>query len=157
MAVSVVVAESRGGVRQGLSRLIEADPGYRILAVAGDGYAALRLAEALRPRLVVTNPVLDRLSGLDLARAIGAMEYGPAVLGLGDSTDPVRVAEFLDAGAAGYLPFSATRDELFEALALVARGGRYLHPTLGDLAGELLRVGGGYRAYPPWWHEDWTN
>lgn len=128
MQVTVIVAESRRMVREGIAALIGTSSSFVVSARAEDGYQAIELAEALRPRLMVVNPQLRRMSGVDVVMQVASLDLGPAVLGLGDSEDPARAREFLDAGAQGYLAFGATKEDLFDALRTIARGGVFVDP-----------------------------
>ncbi len=132
MQVTVVVAESRRMVREGVTALIGTSNSFVVSAGAEDGYQAIELAEALRPRLMVVNPQLRRMSGVDVVMQVSSLDFGPAVLGLGDSEDPARAREFLDAGAQGYLAFGATKEDLFDALRTIARGGIFVDPRFAE-------------------------
>ena len=78
--------------------------GYRVIAEAADGSAALRAAALHHPEIVVLDIRLPDMSGLDVARRMNAGPNPPVVILIssGDRREYERVAR--EAGALGFIP-----------------------------------------------------
>src|SRR5262245_9308555 len=136
----VMVVDDHPMWRDGVARdLTEA--GYDVVATTGEGRQALRIAAAVRPDLVVLDLQLPDLSGVEVARGLGAYDRPPRVLVLSASGEQEDVLEAVKAGASGYLVKSASRDEFLEAVRRTADGDAVFTPGLAGLVlGEYRRL-----------------
>src|SRR5918992_5455602 len=89
-------------LRQGLRRAIE-EAGFDVVGEAGDGREAVRLAQALRPDLVLMDVSMPVLDGIEATRQlrVAAPEARVVVLTMHGEEEVVNRA--LRAGAVGYL------------------------------------------------------
>ncbi|TWD81419.1 LuxR family two component transcriptional regulator [Kribbella amoyensis] len=81
MTVRVLLADDQADVRGGFRIILDAQPDLEVVGEAADGEEAVRLAEELRPDVVVADIRMPKLDGLELTRLLA----GPAV------ADPVPV------------------------------------------------------------------
>lgn len=126
--ISVLVADDHPVVRQGLTSIIEKQPGYRIVAQCGDGQEALELFRTVKPQLGVLDINMPGLNGLDLARELSGDPVTLVVLTM--YKDKAYLEEALALGVKGYvLKESAIRD-LRDCLGAVCRGEVYISPVL---------------------------
>jgi DNA-binding NarL/FixJ family response regulator len=134
--------------REAVARdLIEA--GHEVVATAADGAEAVRRALAARPDVVVLDLQLPLLSGVEVTRALVAMDHVPHILVLSASGEHEDVLEAVKAGATGYLVKSASRGELLAAVARTAEGQAVFTPGLAGLVlGEFRRLAAGGSAQP---------
>ncbi|MFC7481904.1 response regulator [Luedemannella flava] len=126
--------------RDGVARDL-AEAGYEVVAVAGEGRQALRLAGAARPDVVVLDLQLPDLSGMAVIG--GLLDATPAVrvLVLSASGEQQDVLDAVKAGAAGYLVKSAGREEFLDAVRRTAEGDAVFTPGLAGLVlGEFRRL-----------------
>jgi DNA-binding NarL/FixJ family response regulator len=101
-----------------------------VVGEASDGEAAVKLAEKLKPRVVVMDCALPKTSGLVAARQILESLPETAVLMLSMHSEETWVRQALDAGARGYLLKSAMELELPVAVRKVAAGEMVLDPAV---------------------------
>ena len=120
-------------VRRGFRRLLEDDPGIRVVGEAGDGHEALDAVEALKPDVVVMDFALPSMNGAVATRRIRELSPGTAVLILSMHEEASYVRTCLEAGARGYLLKNAMDLELVSAVRKAAAGERVLDPRLGRL------------------------
>jgi DNA-binding NarL/FixJ family response regulator len=128
--VRLLIADDHPVVRDGLSGMFAADPGFEVLGEAADGAQALRLAQALRPDVILMDL---RMPGMDGVTAIGELtRLGiPArVLVLTTYDTDSYVLPAIEAGATGYLLKDAPRDELLRAVRAAAHGEAVLAPSV---------------------------
>src|SRR5262245_40799435 len=101
--ISVLLVEDHTLVRQGLRKILEADPEIQIIAEAGDGVAAVEEALRLRPAVIVIDVGLPEMNGIEATRRITSNMDGAVVLILSMHADEAYVRQSLKAGAKGYL------------------------------------------------------
>lgn len=96
-----------------------------VVGTANDGEAALRIAEAVRPDLVLLDIAMPGMDGIDVARALSASPVDPVVVFV-TAFDNFAVAAF-DVAAIDYLMKPVQQDRLERALERVREhlsGGR---------------------------------
>jgi len=124
----VLVADDHPIVLQGVRLLLESQ-GLDVVAVAPDGREAVRLAQELRPDVVVLDVVMPVLDGLSAARAImQRLPEAGLILLTGMPPEP-PVSDALRAGARGLVLKSEVAEDLVEAVRDVARGAMYVSPA----------------------------
>ena len=141
--ITVVLADDHALVRRGFRRLLEDDESIAVVGEANNGDEAVRLAETLRPRVVVMDAAMPGLNGLAATRAIVERTPDVAVLMLSMHSEETLVRQALDAGARGYVLKNAIDLDLAAAVKRVAAGETVLDPLLvrpASLAGERTRL-----------------
>jgi DNA-binding NarL/FixJ family response regulator len=132
--ITVLLVDDHGLVRRGFRRMLEDDPGIRVVGESSDGHDAVEAAAALRPSVVVMDFALPSMNGAVATRQILKANPATAVLILSMHSEPSYVRTCLEAGARGYLLKNAMDLELVAAVKQVALGERVLDPRLGSLA-----------------------
>ena len=99
----VLLAEDQTILRESLKSLIESHPGLCVTGEAGDGEAAVRLVESLRPDIVVMDVSMPRMGGVEATQLI--KQSCPEVKVLALTVDETRhqIRRVLQAGASGYV------------------------------------------------------
>jgi DNA-binding NarL/FixJ family response regulator len=128
--ISVLLVDDHSLVRRGFRRILEDAPDIAVVGEASDGAEAVRLAEQLRPRLIVMDCALPGMSGLDATRRILHKLPETAILMLSMHSEDTWVHQALDAGARGYILKSAVDMELVTAIRRVVAGEIVLDPQL---------------------------
>lgn len=123
MTITILLADDHRVVRQGLRSLLEAQPDLSVVGEASDGLEAARLAEQLRPQVVLLDLMMPGLGGLEVARQIHEITH---VLILSMHDNEAYVFEALRNGAYGYVLKDADSDEVIRAVRAVAAGNRFL-------------------------------
>jgi DNA-binding NarL/FixJ family response regulator len=134
MTWTLLLADDHLMVRQGLRALLAREPDLRLVGEAAEGLEALRLAERLRPDVLVLDLMMPGLNGLDVARQVARRSPETRVVILSMHAHEAYVLESLLAGAAGYVLKESSSDELVKAIRAVTAGGRYLSPPLSEEA-----------------------
>jgi DNA-binding NarL/FixJ family response regulator len=128
--ISVLLVDDHALVRRGFRLMLQDDPDIQIIAEAGDGAEAVRLAGQLQPRVVVMDCALPGMSGMDATRKIRNQWPEIAVLMLTMHSEDTWVRLALDAGANGYILKSAVDLDLIDAVRKVAEGKTVLDPKV---------------------------
>ncbi|MDY7095644.1 MAG: response regulator transcription factor [Acidobacteriota bacterium] len=119
---------------------------HEVVDIATSGRQMLELAPVLRPDIILTDIAMPGLDGLEATRRLssGRIHIPVIILTMHDEPEQVRAA--FEAGASGYLVKGSDPRELFEAIATVLAGGRFLSSAVGgDVIGSFLFPG----AKPP--------
>jgi DNA-binding NarL/FixJ family response regulator len=132
--ISVLLVDDHHLVRQGFRRILEDEPDLTVVGEAGDGETAVKLAEKLKPQVVVMDCALPKEAGVAAARQILESLPATAVLMLSMHSEETLVRQALDAGARGYLLKSAMDLELPVAVRRVAAGEMVLDPSIAKPA-----------------------
>jgi DNA-binding NarL/FixJ family response regulator len=135
--LQILLADDHAVVREGLKRLIEAQPDLKVIGEASDGREAVEKAINLSPEIAVMDVSMGEINGAEATRRVRAMCPRTKVLALTVHEDKSYLRELLDAGASGYVLKRAAADELVRAIRAVATGGIYVDPRV---AGKLLRT-----------------
>ncbi len=131
--ISVFLVDDHTLVRRGFRRLLEDDPGIRVVGEAGDGQEAIDAVAVLKPDVVVMDFALPSMNGAVATRRIRDLSPATAVLILSMHEEAAYVRNCLEAGARGYLLKNAMDLELVSAVRRAAAGERVLDPRLGRL------------------------
>jgi two-component system nitrate/nitrite response regulator NarL len=138
--VSVLVADDHPLYREGIVRAVKERPDLELVGEASDGREALDEIQRLAPQVAV----LDiRMPGLEGPQVLKAMKRD------GMKTDVIFLSAFMESelayqavasGAKGYLSKEASRDEICDSIATVARGGSAFAPEAqAGLAAEIMQ------------------
>ncbi|MEV4311534.1 response regulator transcription factor [Actinocrispum sp. NPDC049592] len=140
MSVSVMVVDDHPLWRDGVARDLT-ERGFDVRATAGDANAAVRIAKAVTPDVVLMDLNLGSASGVDATRTIVSELPGTRVLVLSASGAHDDVLEAVKAGASGYLVKSASAEELVDAVNRTAHGDAVFTAGLAGLVlGEYRRM-----------------
>ncbi len=145
----MVVAEDNSLLREGISRLIEAEEDLELAGTAPDLPRLLALSEAQQPDVVVTDIRMPP-TGTDegIAAAAWLREHRPAtgVVVLSQYTGPAYALDLLREGSAGRAYLLKERvagtSELARAIRAVAEGGSVIDPMVVD---ELVAARSAHR------------
>ena len=105
-------------------------PEWELCGEADSGNDAIRMAEELKPEVIIMDLSMPGLNGIEATRAIRKTQPGVKIvlLTLHESADLVRSA--FRAGASGYLLKTDAEQELVKALIRVTGQGTYISPRI---------------------------
>lgn len=137
-STTIVLADDHHVVRQGLRALLESEPDFSLLGEAGDGLEAVRLADRLKPNVLIVDLMMPGINGLEVTRQVVDHASQTRVLVLSMHANDAYVLEALKNGATGYLLKNSAASDLVQAVRDVAAGHRHLSPSISERAIELL-------------------
>jgi len=112
----VVIAEDETLIRLDLKEMLEED-GYAVVGEAGDGETAVKMAEELRPDLVILDIKMPVLDGISAAERIVSRRIAPCLI-LTAFSQRELVERARDAGAMAYLVKPFTKSDLTPAIEM---------------------------------------
>lgn len=134
--ITVLLVDDHALVRKGFRRMLEDDPGIKVVGEASDGHEAVEAVKTLQPDVVVMDFAMPSMNGAVAARHIREMHSNAAVLILSMHEEATYVRTCLEAGVRGYLLKNAMDLELVSAVRRVAAGEQVLDPRLGRIAAD---------------------
>lgn len=130
MKLRILLADDHTLVRQGFRKLLEERPEWEVVAEAGDGREAVRLAEQFKPDICILDVAMPLLNGIEATRQIARRVPTTRILILSMYSDEAYVAQILQAGAAGYILKDSVGVDLIHAVSEVARGKSFFSPII---------------------------
>ncbi len=139
--IRVLIADDHTLVRQGIRVLLQAEPDLQVVAEAGNGQDAVRLARELQPDVVVMDLTMPGMDGMEATRMIKACLPKTHILALTVHESDEYFFRVLQAGASGYVLKRAAASELLSGVSAVAHGEVFLFPAVAKklLADYLTR------------------
>ncbi len=128
--ISVLLVDDHALVRRGFRRILEDEPDIVVTGEASDGPEAIRLAQELRPKVIVMDCAMPGMNGLQATRQILENHPHTLVLMLSMHPEETLVRQALAAGARGYVLKNAVDLELGAAIRRVVAGETVLDSQL---------------------------
>jgi DNA-binding NarL/FixJ family response regulator len=139
--IRVLVADDHPMLREGLVAVLGTQSDFDVIGEAADGSEVVRLAETLRPDVILLDlemPKVDGVAALQGLRDAGS-EARTIVFTAYDTDE--RILRSLRFGARGYLLKGASRAEIFDAIRTVHSGGSLLGSAVTSRLLEHIEQG----------------
>jgi DNA-binding NarL/FixJ family response regulator len=137
--IGILIADDHTIFREGLRKLLEAEPGFRVLGEAADGEQTLELARQLKPKVLLLDIRMPKLSGLEVLRELRTSAIQVRTLVLTAAVEKDQIVEALQLGARGLVLKHSASSVLFEGIRCVLAGQYWVcHESVSDLVQALL-------------------
>ena len=130
--IRVLVADDHPVVRQGLCTMLELEDDICVVGRAEDGADAVAQARECSPDIILMDVQMPRLNGIEALRQIRSERPDSRVIVLTTYHNEDYIFPSLQAGARGYLLKDSSREELADAIRLVAGGASLLDPEVAE-------------------------
>lgn len=144
--ISILLVDDHAVLRTGLKLLLDSQKDMEIIGETGSGQEALKLAEELKPRVILLDLSLDDINGLDILSQLKAVDPYIKVLVLTMHDDESYLHKVLESGGDGYILKKAADIELITAIRAVNRDEIFLDPSLTRAV--LRSIYNGHRKKP---------
>jgi DNA-binding NarL/FixJ family response regulator len=134
--VRVLIVEDHFLARIALHGILDAQPGFRIVAETGVGQDAIRLYREHQPDVVIMDLKLQGVSGFNATEAIHREHPAARILVLSNFHGSEDVYRAIRCGARGYLTKDTDGQQLLKAIETLASGGRFISRSLESLIAE---------------------
>ena len=136
-SLRLMIVEDQQLIRRAFKSMLSLEPDIDIVAEAGDGHEAVRLARISRPDVILMDLQMPRLGGVAATRQILADMPNTRIIALTTFDTDEMVFDAISAGAAAYLLKDADEVSILAAI----RGEPRLSPLIADkLMGEVRRI-----------------
>jgi two-component system, NarL family, nitrate/nitrite response regulator NarL len=118
--ITLILVDDQAAVRQGLRMRLQLEPDLRVVGEAGDGLAALALAEAKHPDVVLLDLEMPGMDGIATTLALRSTVANSAVVLLSIHHDAAQRARALSAGASAFVEKTGGIEPLLAAIRRAA-------------------------------------
>jgi DNA-binding NarL/FixJ family response regulator len=128
--IRVLIADDHAILRQGVQMLLEADSEIQVVGQAADGLEAVRMADELKPDVVLMDIQMPGVDGIEACERIRKHVPTTRLLVLSQIDSEDYLVRVLQAGSLGYVLKQSASDELVHAVHTVAKGNVYMTPAM---------------------------
>ena len=136
--IRIVMADDHDVVRLGISALLSTVEGFEVVGQGSDGEEAVAAVKKFNPDVVILDLEMPKMSGVEAAKIIKLKFPKTKILILSGFENEKYVTQILKSGAGGYVVKNVGKDELAEAVRIVAEGKRFFSPTVSRIMVEGL-------------------
>jgi len=137
--IRVLIVDDHDLFRTGLASLLDSQPGIEVVAQASSGRAGVRLADEMRPDVVLMDLRMPDIEGPEATREILERDPNMRVVALTVVSESAAVAEAMKAGACGFLAKDTAIDGMTAAVRAAAQGGAWLSPRAAEVVLGRIR------------------
>src|SRR4051812_32118312 len=132
--VRILIADDHPIFRDGLRRLLEAEPDLTVVGEAVDAEEAIRLAHNVPAEILLLDVAMPKMSGLEALQALTEMRDAPCVILLTAAIDKSDIVKALQLGARGVVLKESATGLLMKAIRIVMDGGYWVgRESVSDL------------------------
>src|SRR5262245_14544994 len=121
--VRILVADDHPIFRDGLRRLLEAEPDLSVVAQAVDAAEAIQLTQQVQPDILLLDVAMPKVSGIEALETLVELPNPPGVILLTAAIDRADIVRALQLGARGVVLKEAATAVLLKAIRVVMEGG----------------------------------
>ena len=138
--ISLVLIDDNRLLREGIAALIHTQPGFRVLAASADVDEALQKVRDAKPDVVLLDFGLEDHDSLSLTATVHAEVPEARVIVMGLLALQDDVADYVKAGASGFVMKDASFEDFFATIRAVAGGAEVLPQALtNSLFAQIAR------------------
>lgn len=120
--VDIVIADDHRLFRQGLRKLLESEPDFRVVGEASDGDEAVALVTRLKPQILLLDLAMPRMPGLVALRELTKVARETRVIILAADVEREQVVNALQGGAHGVVLKQSALEALVKGIRSVTEG-----------------------------------
>src|SRR5215468_4297269 len=120
--INILIADDHPIFRDGLRRLLEAEPGLKVIGEACDGAEAVKMARELKPDILLLDLAMPRHPGLEALRDLGSGQQSVRVILLTAAAEKHQIVEALQLGARGVVLKDSATQLLLKSIHTVMSG-----------------------------------
>jgi len=120
--INILIADDHPIFRDGLRRLLEAEPGLKVIGEACDGAEAVKMARELKPDILLLDLAMPRHPGLEALRDLGSGQQSVRVILLTAAAEKQQIVEALQLGARGVVLKDSATQLLLKSIHTVMSG-----------------------------------
>lgn len=120
--IRVLIADDHPIFRDGLRKLLESEPGFRVVGEASDGGEAVSLARKLLPDVLLLDLSMPRVPGMEALRELGGASTPVRTILLTAAIEKQQIVEALQLGAKGVVLKESATELLMKSIRCVMAG-----------------------------------
>ncbi|MFZ3047736.1 MAG: response regulator transcription factor [Desulfatirhabdiaceae bacterium] len=138
-SIRILIADDHTIVRQGLARLLEEQPGFRVVGEAINGQTAIEQSLELKPDIVIMDIAMPRMNGIEAAKKIRKQLPKTKILILSMYSHEHYIHELIETGVSGYLLKDASGRDIINAIHSAMKNETFLSPVISKVLMDTYR------------------
>ncbi len=139
--INIVISDDHALFREGLRKLLEAEPGMQIVGEAVDGEETVKVVRQLKPHVLLLDLSLPKLSGLEVLAELSKLELQTRTIMLTAAIEREQVVEALQLGVRGIVLKHSALQLLLKSIRCVHEGQYWVgQEGVSDLIHALRRM-----------------
>ena len=139
--INIVISDDHALFREGLRKLLEAEPGIEIVGEAVDGEETVKVVRLLKPHVLLLDLSLPKLSGLEVLAELSKLELQTRTIMLTAAIEREQVVEALQLGVRGIVLKHSALQLLLKSIRCVNEGQYWVgQEGVSDLIHALRRM-----------------
>lgn len=134
--IDILIVDDHAVVRIGLAALFRTESGLNVVGQAKNGEEAIKMADALRPNVVIMDLMMPGLSGVEATQAILKAHPETKVIVLTTFGTSDGIAHAIESGASGAFMKTADDADLIAGVRAVAAGQKVISDEIRQLLAE---------------------
>jgi DNA-binding NarL/FixJ family response regulator len=138
----ILIADDHDLMRRGVRTLLESHPGWEVCGEAKTGREAVRMADELKPDIIILDISMPDLNGVEAAKRIRKASVNTEILILSMHYSEQLIREIVDAGVRGYIVKSDSDRDLMIAVETLAKHKPFFTPHATEVILNNFNTGG---------------
>ena len=139
--IRILIADDHPIFRDGLRKLLEAEPGLRVVGEASDGAEAVALARQLTPDILLLDLAMPRQPGIEALRELVSTQTPVRTILLTAAIERAQIVEALQLGARGVVLKESATQMLLRSIRTVMAGQYWVgRESVSDLVATLREL-----------------
>ncbi|HMO31380.1 MAG TPA: response regulator transcription factor [Lacibacter sp.] len=134
--ISILIADDHKLIRETWSFILNSDPRFEVISQCSNGEEAIAEAIRLRPKVVLLDINMSPINGIEATPQIRKFSPASKIIGVSMHSQPAYVKKLLKLGAHGYVTKNSPQHEMFEAIAEVCKGNRFICSEVKTILSE---------------------
>lgn len=131
--IEIIIVDDHPMVRDGINSMIRNEAAIRVIGEAANWNELKALLHTLTPKILLLDINLPGVSGIEICQKISDRYPEIKCIMLSMHIKEEFIFSALKAGTKGYIPKTAQKQELIEAITSVAIGGEFFSPDISDI------------------------
>ena len=136
--ITVLIADDHKLIRETWSFILNSDPRFSVVAQCSNGEEAIEMAQKLRPKIALLDINMTPMNGIEATEQIRKFSPSTKIIGVSMHSQPAYVKKLLKLGAMGYVTKNSPQQEMFDAIAAVHEGKRYICAEVKTILSEQI-------------------
>jgi len=138
MAIKIVIADDHDVIREGIKSILAAHSEYEVVAEAKDGEEAKELTRKFKPKIILLDITMPKISGLDIIEQIRYISSSTRIVIISVHKMGAYVLRALRLGINGYINKDNVANELIPALRRIMQGGVYIGAEISEYLAQTV-------------------
>lgn len=139
---TLLIVDDHQLVLDGISSMVKQEGQFKIAGTACNGKDAVKMAELLKPDLILMDVDMPVMNGLEATRRIKESQPDSQIIILSMHNESSLIKKVMEIGASGYVLKNADQEEFINALKSVAKGKNYFSAEVTEALLNPNRVNG---------------